>query len=34
MLIDQDGCEVGAMAGAVNWDSANAQALIDALKRG
>src|SRR6516162_3822188 len=34
MLIDQDGCEVGAIAGAVNWDSVDAQALIGALRKG
>ncbi len=34
MLIDRDGCEIGAAAGAVKWDSADAQALIGALKGG
>ena len=32
MLIDRDGCEIGAAAGAVKWDSAEAEALIGALK--
>ena len=32
MLIDKDGCEIGAAAGAVKWDSADAEALIGALK--
>ena len=34
MLIDKDGCEIGAAEGAVNWDSAEALALIGALKGG
>ncbi len=34
MLIDRDGCEIGAAAGAVKWDSADAEALVDALKGG
>lgn len=34
MLIDRDGCEIGAAAGAVKWDSADAKALIGALKGG
>jgi thiol-disulfide isomerase/thioredoxin len=34
MIIDKDGCEIGAVAGAVKWDSAEAQALIGALKGG
>ena len=34
MLIDKDGCEVGAAAGAVKWDSADAEALVGALKGG
>jgi thiol-disulfide isomerase/thioredoxin len=34
LLIDKDGCEVGSVAGAVKWDSADAEALIGALKGG
>jgi thiol-disulfide isomerase/thioredoxin len=34
MLIDRDGCEVGSAAGAVKWDSADAAALVGALKGG
>jgi thiol-disulfide isomerase/thioredoxin len=34
MLIDKDGCEIGAAAGAVKWDSADAEALVGALKGG
>jgi len=34
MLIDREGCEIGAVAGAVKWDSADAGALIGALKGG
>jgi thiol-disulfide isomerase/thioredoxin len=34
MLIDRDGCEIGAAAGAVKWDSADAEALVGALKGG
>ncbi len=34
MLIDKDGCEIGAAAGAVRWDSADAEALVGALKGG
>ena len=34
MLIDKNGCEIGSAAGAVKWDSADAQALIGALKGG
>ncbi len=34
MLIDRDGCEIGSAAGAVKWDSADAEALIGALKGG
>ena len=34
MLIDKDGCEIGAVAGAVKWDSADAEALIGALRGG
>ena len=34
LLIDRDGCEVAAVAGALKWDSADAAALIAALKGG
>ena len=34
MVIDKDGCELGAAAGAVNWDSAEAHSLIGALTGG
>jgi thiol-disulfide isomerase/thioredoxin len=34
LMIDQDGCEVAAVAGAVKWDSPDATALIGALKGG
>src|SRR5271157_4818428 len=34
LLIDRAGCEIGSAAGAVKWDSADAQALIGALKGG
>ena len=34
MLIDREGCEIGAAAGAVKWDSADAEALVSALKGG
>ena len=34
MLIDKDGCEIGAAAGAVKWDSADAEALVSALTGG
>jgi thiol-disulfide isomerase/thioredoxin len=34
MLIDRDGCEIGAANGAVKWDSADAEALVSALKGG
>jgi thiol-disulfide isomerase/thioredoxin len=34
LVIDKDGCEVGAVEGGVKWDSAQAQALVDALKGG
>ena len=34
LIIDKDGCEIGAAEGAVKWDSAEAQALIGALKGG
>jgi hypothetical protein len=34
MLIDKDGCELGVVAGAANWDSPDALSLIGALKGG
>jgi thiol-disulfide isomerase/thioredoxin len=34
LLIDRDGCEIAAVAGAVPWDSADAKALIGALTGG
>ena len=34
ILIDKDGCEVGVVAGAVKWDSADALAVVRALKGG
>ena len=34
LLIDKDGCEVGAVTGPLKWDSADAAALIGALKGG
>jgi thiol-disulfide isomerase/thioredoxin len=34
LVIDKDGCEVGAVEGGVKWDSAQAQALVGALKGG
>src|SRR5271165_2050908 len=34
LIIDKDGCEIGAAEGAVKWDSAEAEALIGALKGG
>ena len=34
LLIDRDGCEIGVAEGAVKWDSADATALIGALKGG
>ncbi len=34
LLIDREGCEVAAVAGALKWDSADAVALIGALKGG
>ena len=34
MLIDRDGCEMGVVAGAANWDSPDALSLIGALKGG
>jgi thiol-disulfide isomerase/thioredoxin len=34
LLIDKDGCEVGAVEGGAKWDSAEAQAVVGALKGG
>jgi thiol-disulfide isomerase/thioredoxin len=34
LVIDKNGCEVGAVEGGVKWDSAEAQALVGALKGG
>ena len=34
LVIDKDGCEVAAVEGGVKWDSAEAQALVEALKGG
>jgi thiol-disulfide isomerase/thioredoxin len=34
LVIDKDGCEVGAVEGGAKWDSAEAQALIETLKGG
>jgi thiol-disulfide isomerase/thioredoxin len=34
LIIDRDGCELGAVEGGAKWDSADAQALIAALKGG
>jgi thiol-disulfide isomerase/thioredoxin len=34
LVIDRNGCEVGAVEGGVKWDSAEAQALVGALKGG
>ena len=34
LVIDKDGCEVGAVEGGAKWDSAEAQALVEALKGG
>ena len=34
LIIDKDGCEIGAVEGGVKWDSAEAQALVGALKGG
>ncbi len=31
LVIDKDGCEVGAVQGGAKWDSAKAQALGEAL---
>jgi thiol-disulfide isomerase/thioredoxin len=34
LIIDKDGCEIGTVEGPVKWDSAEAEALIGALKGG
>ena len=34
LVIDKDGCELGAVEGGAKWDSAEAQALVEALKGG
>jgi thiol-disulfide isomerase/thioredoxin len=34
LIIDRDGCEIGAVEGPVKWDSAEAEALIGVLKGG
>ena len=34
LVIDKDGCEVGAVEGGAKWDSAEAQALVEVLKGG
>jgi thiol-disulfide isomerase/thioredoxin len=34
LVIDKNGCEVGAVEGRIKWDSAEAQALVGALKGG
>jgi thiol-disulfide isomerase/thioredoxin len=34
LVIDKNGCEVGAVEGGVKWDSAQAQALVATLKGG
>ena len=34
LVIDKDGCEVAAVEGGAKWDSAEAQALVEALKGG
>ena len=34
LVIDKDGCEVAAFEGGAKWDSAEAQALVEALKGG
>jgi thiol-disulfide isomerase/thioredoxin len=34
LVIDKDGCEVGSIEGGAKWDSAEAQALVGALKGG
>ena len=34
LVIDKDGCEVGAVEGSAKWDSAEAKALVETLKGG
>ena len=34
LVIDKNGCEIGAVEGGAKWDSAEAQALVAALKGG
>lgn len=34
LLIDKDGCELGVVAGPVNWDSEDAAKVVEALKGG
>jgi thiol-disulfide isomerase/thioredoxin len=34
LVIDKNGCEIGAIEGGAKWDSAEAQALVGALKGG
>ncbi len=34
LVIDKDGCELGAIEGGANWDSAEAKALVETLKGG
>jgi hypothetical protein len=34
LVIDKDGCELAAVEGGAKWDSAEAQALVEALKGG
>ena len=34
LVIDKDGCEIGSVEGGAKWDSAEAQALVAALKGG
>jgi thiol-disulfide isomerase/thioredoxin len=34
LLIDREGCELGVVAGPVNWDSADAVKVVEALKGG
>ena len=34
LVIDKDGCEIGAVEGGAKWDSAEAKALVETLKGG
>jgi thiol-disulfide isomerase/thioredoxin len=34
LIVDKDGCEIGAVEGAVKWDSTEAEALVGALRGG